>query len=103
MDEQVDGIARLDLMPPQFGKIERVARIEIDRHRAPARALEEGVTRIAGVRTRRQRHRLPRHRMVDRADLEIADRHGRVERTAATPREPPGELVERAVMERTPR
>src|SRR3546814_8359266 len=57
IDEQVDGIARLDLMPPQFGKIERVARIEIDRHRAPARALEAGVTRIAGGRTRRQRHR----------------------------------------------
>src|SRR3546814_14877024 len=79
IDEQVDGIARLDLMPPQFGKIERVARIEIDRHRAPARALEAGVTRIAGGRTRRQRHRLPRHRMVDRSDIEIADRIGRVE------------------------
>src|SRR3546814_3984346 len=81
-------------MPPQFGKIERVARIEIDRHRAPARALEAGVTRIAGGRTRRQRHRLPRHRMVDRADIEIADRIGRVEREAATPRDHAGDRSE---------
>src|SRR3546814_9138919 len=85
-------------MPPQFGKIERVARLEIDRHRAPARALEAGVTRIAGGRTRRQRHRLPRHRMVDRADIEIADRIGRVEREAATPRDHAGDIVKRVVM-----
>src|SRR5439155_8241306 len=98
VDEHVDWFGRLDLMPPQLRQIERIAGFELDDERPIASPFEAWKARVAGRAADREPDRLAGHRIVDRTDIEIADRVGRKQSESAPAGDNTGDVLERVEM-----
>ncbi len=80
-------------MPPEFGQEQRVAGLKLDHPGAGRGGREARVTRIIGWRAGRHGDRLACQGVVDRPDIEITDRIGRIEGEASSPGHDAGDVV----------
>ena len=84
--QHVEGVERLDVMPPHAGNEDRIARAELGDLRVLQRFGELREFREIRPREIDQADRLAGRREVERTDVEVLQLFGRKQREAATPR-----------------
>jgi hypothetical protein len=85
-------------VPPELGKIESISGLEFDDDGARGGGGEPRIAFVARRGVRGQAGRLARQGVIDRPDIEIADRVGRIEREAPASRDDAGQVVEAVVV-----
>ena len=100
VDQHVERVQRLHLVPPHAGDVERVARLELgdqrvlERRREAREALEVGLLQVD------QADRLAGRREVDRTDIQVGQLLRREQREAAMAGRHAGDVVGQVVVRR---